>query len=128
MTPETWQQLKTLFHGALERAPEERAAFLAETCEADHELRRRVERLLGSQEAAGPFLVSSALVDAGVVVGTEDPQRAADQDSRVGQRIGPYEIIREIGHGGMGTVFLAVRADDEYRKQVAIKLVNRGMD
>ena len=127
MTPETWQQLKSLFHSALELAPEDRAAFLAAACDGDGELRTRVERLLASHVEAGPFLVSSALVDAGVIA-AEDPVRTAAKDGRVGQRIGPYEIIREIGHGGMGTVFLAVRADDQYRKQVAIKLVNRGMD
>jgi hypothetical protein len=127
MTPETWQQLKSRFHAALKLAPEHRAAFLAEACDGDKELRTRVERLLASHDEAGPFLVSSALVDAGVVQ-AEEPVRTADEDDRVGQRLGPYEIIREIGHGGMGTVFLAVRADDQYRKEVAIKLVNRGMD
>ncbi len=68
-------------------------------------------------------LISPALVDAGVIsAGGPAP---FNEEKRVGQRIGPYEIIRELGHGGMGTVFLAVRADDQYRKQVAIKLVNR---
>ena len=51
-----------------------------------------------------------------------------DDDTIVGQRAGAYQIIDELGRGGMGTVYRAVRADDEYRKQVAIKLVNRGMD
>jgi non-specific serine/threonine protein kinase/serine/threonine-protein kinase len=46
----------------------------------------------------------------------------------VGRRIGPYQIVREIGHGGMGAVYLATRADDQYRKQVAIKLIRHGMD
>ncbi|HYP00493.1 MAG TPA: protein kinase, partial [Pyrinomonadaceae bacterium] len=49
-------------------------------------------------------------------------------DPFVGMKIGPYRVIEEIGHGGMGTVFRAVRADDAYRKQVAIKVVRRGMD
>lgn len=47
---------------------------------------------------------------------------------RKGQQIGPYEIVSEIGRGGMGSVFLAVRADDQYRKQVAVKVINRGMN
>jgi serine/threonine protein kinase len=46
----------------------------------------------------------------------------------VGRRIGQHEIIREIGHGGMGTVYLATRADAQYRQQVAIKLVRQGFD
>ena len=49
-------------------------------------------------------------------------------EQMVGQRIGPYKVIREIAHGGMGAVYLAFRADDEYQKQVAIKLIKRGMD
>lgn len=127
MNAETWQQLKRVFHAALELAPEDRAAFLAQACDDKSELRLQVERLLRSHDDAGLFLVSPAMVDAGVI-SANGQARVTDEEERVGQRIGPYEIIRELGHGGMGTVFLAVRADDQYRKQVAIKLVNRGMD
>ena len=127
MDPETWQQIKPLFHAALELGPAERAAFLAEACDGEAGLRSQVAKLLASHDDAGAFLDSPALVDAGVITLAEQTQAEAEQ-TRVGQRIGPYEIIREIGRGGMGTVFLAVRADDQYRKEVAIKLVNRGMD
>jgi serine/threonine protein kinase len=127
MNPEFWQQLKSVFNSALDLAPEQRPAYLAEACAGDDELRRRVDGLLASHENAGPFLRSPAVVDAGLVASAE-PTSVTEAEGRVGQRIGPYEIIRELGHGGMGTVFLAVRADDQYRKLVAIKLVNRGMD
>ena len=127
MNPENWQQLKRLFHAALELASDRRAAFLAEACEGDDELYSRVEKLLTSHDNAGSFLASPAIMDAGVITALDEVESSGDND-RVGQRIGPYEILREIGHGGMGTVFLAARADDQYRKQVAIKLVNRGMD
>jgi serine/threonine protein kinase len=127
MNTETWQQLKTLFHTALELGPAERALFLAEACNGDDELRNQAEKLLASHDEPGAFLVSPALVNRGGTSG-EGQLRHTAAEERVGQRIGPYEIIREIGHGGMGTVFLAVRADDQYRKQVAIKLVKRGMD
>src|SRR5437879_13815079 len=50
------------------------------------------------------------------------------QHTIVGRRIGPYQVIREIGHGGMAVVYFAVRADDQYRKSVAIKLVRPGLD
>ena len=126
MDPETWQQLKSLFNAALEQAPEKRAAFLATACHGDNELRTRVEGLIASHEQAGPFLVSPALVDVGVV--TETPEPAAEKEGRVGQHIGPYQIVREIGHGGMGTVYLANRADQTFDKQVALKLIKRGMD
>jgi eukaryotic-like serine/threonine-protein kinase len=127
MTSETWQQLKTLFHAALELKPEVRAEFLTEACAGDPRLRNRVDRLLASHDQSGDFLASPALVDAGLIT-TGGYAEGDEPQTRTGERIGPYEIIREIGRGGMGTVFLAVRAGDQYRKQVAIKVVNRGMD
>ena len=129
MKAEDWQQIKSLFHAAVEMEGGERQAFLTEACAGDEGLRRRVETLLVAHEEAGPFLVSPALVDAGVVSADERQQVLADTAGLLaGQRIGPYEIVREIGRGGMGTVYLAVRADDNYRQQVAVKLVNRGMN
>ena len=127
MNTDTWQHMKTLFHAALELGAEERAAFLAQACGSDVALRSRVEKLLDSHDDAGSFLVSPAVMDAGVIVAADEVERNCHNE-RIGQRIGSYEILREIGRGGMGTVFLAVRADDQYRKEVAIKLVNRGMD
>ncbi len=129
MNAETWEQLKSLFHSALEVEKSQRAAVLDQACEGNAELRSRVERLLVSHDEAGSFLVSPALLGSGVSsLADGDGEPRVHEKTRVGQRIGPYKIIREIGRGGMGTVFLAVRADDQYRKQVAIKLVNRGMD
>src|SRR5262249_44194965 len=55
-------------------------------------------------------------------------QALADGEPMVGRRIGSYQVLRPIGRGGMGAVYLAGRADDQVRKQVAIKLVKRGMD
>ena len=127
MDPESWQKLKRLFLSAIELEPEQRSAFIENACAGDEELRLRVNKLLAASEDAGSFLESPALIDVGIV--SKDEQTFHDEDQpRVGQYIGPYKIIREIGHGGMGTVLLAVRADDQYEKQVAIKLVNRGMD
>ena len=127
MNSENWQQLKRLFHTALELGAAERTAFLTEACAGDEQLRQTVEKLLASYDDAGSFLLSPAVMDEGVITALDDVE-ISDCNDRIGQRIGPYEILREIGHGGMGTVFLAVRADDQYRKEVAIKLVNRGMD
>lgn len=127
MNVETWQQMKSVFHTAIELTPEDREAFLAQACNGNGELRLQVDRLLKSHHDAGEFLREPAMVEAGAI-SREGRLRATDKEEYLGRRIGPYEIIRELGHGGMGTVFLAVRADDQYRKQVAIKLVNRGMD
>ena len=126
MKAERWQKLKPLFHAALDLGPAQREAFLAGACE-DEEQRRQVEALLASHDETGDFLVAPALVGAADLP-FDAPARGASEEGREGQRIGAYEIVREIGHGGMGSVFLAVRADDQYRKQVAIKLIRRGMD
>jgi len=127
MTPETWQQLKDLFQTALELSEEVRRAYLLDACNGDTELLHRVEKLLSAHSTAGAFLNSPAVVDAGIIGSTEEVIET-EVEVCTGRRLGPYEIIRELGHGGMGTVYLAARADDQYRKEVAIKLVKRGMD
>ena len=129
MNAETWEQLKNLFHSALEIDESRRAAFLDQACEGSAELRSRADRLLASHQQAGSFLVSPALLDSGVSsLVDHDDYEAGYEKTRVGQRIGPYEIIREIGRGGMGTVYLATRADQTFDRQVALKLIKRGMD
>lgn len=114
-----WQKVKTIFHNTLDLTAEERAAFLSNACDGDDALRREVEALLVADKQAGDFIVSPAMVEVGVV---------EDETSLIGRRIGRYEILEEIGRGGMGAVYLAVRSDDEYKKEVAIKLIKRGMD
>src|ERR1700752_808238 len=127
MTPETWQRLKTLFHSALDLDPAERESFLAEACQENDELRLQLEKLFVAHDETGSFLVSPVME---FLNGISDYSSLQDAEAkqRIGQRIGAYEIIREVGNGGMGSVFLAARADDQYHKQVAIKLVKRGMD
>ena len=116
MAPERWEKIKQVLGECLERPPEERPAYLDDACAGDLELRREVESLSASYEAAGDMMEEPAL-------GREDSP--ADME---GRRVGPYRIVREIGEGGMARVYLAVRADDAFRRQVAIKLVKRGMD
>jgi eukaryotic-like serine/threonine-protein kinase len=122
MTPEHWQKVEELFHLSLEREASQRAAFLDEACAGDPDLRGKVESLLAYDEQESDFLERPA---------SEVRGHWLDEDQHVpmtGRRIGPYQVTREIGHGGMGAVYLAVRADDQYQKQVAIKLIKRGMD
>lgn len=125
MTPERWHQIKALLTDALERPPAERAAFLDEACGSDAALRAEVESLLAYEDAPG---VSDFRADdlqaepAATVTGT--PTR---EPTLAGRRIGPYQIVREIGQGGMSTVYLARRVD-EYRQQVAIKLIRPDMN
>jgi tetratricopeptide (TPR) repeat protein len=108
-----WERVRTLFHALIELPVDERRALLDN--ETDGALRAEVERLLGQHEEAGAFLEQSVweLVDT-----------ADDKWDRV--RIGPYRVVRQLGFGGMGTVLLAAREDDEFEQRVAIKLVRRG--
>lgn len=108
------QRISALFQEALARAPETRDDFLHEACAGDVALLREVESLLASHDDAGDFLEESAF----------DLARPA----LVGQRLGPYRVVKEIGQGGMGTVFLAERDDGHFQMQVAIKVIKRGMD
>jgi eukaryotic-like serine/threonine-protein kinase len=123
MTREQWQSVRKILEQALELAPEDCARFLDESCSGDPELRAEVESLLAANEqASGDFLTGKALDYASEMAG--DP---APGDTLQGRRIGAYQVLEEIGHGGMGTVYRAVRADDQFRKQVAIKVVRGGL-
>src|SRR5688572_11922284 len=115
MTP-TWDRVKPLFQAALQMQPEGRTAFLAEACD-DPDLRAAVQTLLASHASAQGFLERPGGLDAAVTLALHAPGIMA------GRRIGPYRTLREIGEGGMGSVYLAAREDDEYRKQVAIKTI-----
>src|SRR5438309_10112464 len=81
MNAETWEQLKSLFHSALEVEKNQRAAFLDQACDGNAELRGRVERLLVSHEEAGSFLISPALLDSGIspLADGEDDERAVHE-------------------------------------------------
>jgi tetratricopeptide (TPR) repeat protein len=108
-----WDEVRALFHDASERPADARALLLSE---ADPRVREEVESLLAAHDAPTPFMEKSVweLID------THQGERLA------GSLIGPYRIVRQLGHGGMGTVFLAVREDAEFTHRVAIKLVRGG--
>ncbi len=122
VSPERYQEVKRIFEAALERAAAERGAFVARACGHDVELRQQVERLLDSDARPAGFIDQPALVSVARLFEGQKVENA------IGTRLGPYEILSEIGRGGMGTVYLASRADDQYRKLVAIKIVNPGVE
>jgi len=114
---EQYQKIKLAFHEAIDLPAAERAAFIAEWF-PDASLQQRVHRLLDAHDSAADFIESPAVAHVPDIF-DEDP---------VGQQIGNYKIIRELGRGGMGGVFLAARADTEFDQLAAIKLIKRGMD
>ncbi|HKX99052.1 MAG TPA: protein kinase [Steroidobacteraceae bacterium] len=116
------QAIEALFHAALEVEHQQRDAFLRARCADDDALRREVEVLLAAHETVGTFIESPIATLDDQLFEPEEPDRL------VGQVIGHWEILKRIGSGGMGAVYLARRADSQYEKQVAIKLIKRGMD
>ncbi len=122
MTPERWKEVEAVFEHALELPINERTAFVQKSSNGDDELRREVESLLESHAQAGSFIDKRSLFFSDEEVGEKSEILSP------GELIGSYRILREIGRGGMGAVYLAERADQEYEKQVAIKLIKRGMD
>jgi serine/threonine protein kinase/tetratricopeptide (TPR) repeat protein len=148
MTTVEWDKAKALFEAALEQEPSQRAAFLSQNC-PDGSLRHEVERLLINFQEAGSFLSSPVFhsqiatplqiaevraqdESLSVRAGSGQPLSAVTgeeiDDPMIGRHLGVYELRRRVGQGGMAAVFLAVRADGEYRQQVAIKLVLPGLE
>jgi serine/threonine protein kinase len=123
MHPERWRMIDKLFHAALEVTPNERKTFLASECGSDASLRAEIEKLIDGSEQAGSFMETPPVLDE-TTIALSEPEITA----LAGIRIGAYRVIREIGRGGMGTVYLAARADEEFRKHVAIKVVTAGFD
>jgi len=121
ITPDRWRQVEAVLAGALDLPSDGRPGFLQAACGGDAELRAEVESLLAC-EAAGDRTLLAPIEDAAAHL------LAADGDIGPGDHIGSYRVVSEIGRGGMGTVFLAERNDDQFLKRVAIKVVSRGMD
>jgi len=115
MTPTRFRQIRNLFEAVLEQPPTERESFLRDACQGDDQLRAEVVRLLEARDNGPSWL--------------DEPPAPARTDPRSleGRLIGPYQILRELGQGGMGVVYLAERADHAFHKQVAIKIVHAGL-
>lgn len=118
MSPEDWRTVKKLLEAALARDESQRARYLQETCASAPELRREVEALLALEEEADAFLETPA-------VDLHQPREPLLEEGRVVDR---YRVVREIGAGGMGRVYLAERADEEFDREVALKVLKRGLD
>ena len=118
MTLERWQQVKIVLDGALARRTGERTAYLEANCSGDAELREEVESLLASELEIGDFIEEPIF----------DLHLNGEREPTAGHRLDAYRIDREIGRGGMGSVFLAKKAEGDFEGQFALKIIRRGMD
>lgn len=126
MSPERWERVKTVFESAIDIPVSERSSFIDRQCGGDDELRREVESLLESHDDSGRFLEQPVPILKSFEF--DRTQAPGSQVPMEGARIGAWQLVREIGRGGMGSVYLALRADREFQKRVAIKLIRRGME
>jgi non-specific serine/threonine protein kinase/serine/threonine-protein kinase len=110
MAPARWRQVKSIFDQVVEAPSAQREAMVEAACAGDAELRQEVESLLAAHQPTDDLFDQPAMER--LQIGTLE-----------GRRLGPYRVIREIGRGGMGSVYLGVRDDDQFQRRVAIKTV-----
>jgi serine/threonine protein kinase/tetratricopeptide (TPR) repeat protein len=121
MDSERWRRIEEVFGAAMDLRPEGRATYLAEACSGDPSLEDEVRSLIAASETADDYF-SHLASESGVSSGPPSSELPA------GKRIGNYRIVELLGRGGMGAVYLAERDDDEFRMQVALKLLPLGLD
>ncbi|MCP3979631.1 MAG: serine/threonine protein kinase [bacterium] len=119
-----WKRADEIFDAALDLPDEQRGSFVERECGGDSELRGQVVRLLELVDDAAP-LPGDPLTDPSLWA-LDDADESPD--AWIGKTVGRFRIERELGRGGMAVVYLAQRADGEFRQDVALKLIKRGTD
>jgi eukaryotic-like serine/threonine-protein kinase len=118
LDPKRWQRLKDMLAEALEQpSAEGRTALLRRACADDSTLLHEAEELLSHDTVAFEEFAQFAAT-----------RLRPHEHNRIGERLGAYAIVGELGRGGMGAVYLAERADGQFQKRVAIKVLKRGTD
>ena len=115
LTADWWPRLDSAFQGALELPPAERVAYLDRVCGGDGDLRAEVAAMLAADTPEHALGIERLVQEARAPTSGPDPF--------VGIRLGPWRVVDVIGHGGMGTVYLAERDDGQYEQTVALKLI-----
>jgi serine/threonine protein kinase/Tfp pilus assembly protein PilF len=115
VSADRWDRMQALFTACLELPPEERAAYL-DSAAGDAAMRHEVLSLLEAHAIRGP------------IDDMADRLGGAPAVPAAPQRVGPYAVIQPLAHGGMGSVYLAERADGQFRHRVALKLIRRDLD
>jgi eukaryotic-like serine/threonine-protein kinase len=113
MQPQRWDEFGELFSKLLTIAPEQRVSFMQSVCGDDHELRAELASLLSAHGAPGPLDVSPEFPS-----GDAEPVEPGDSP---GAHVGPYRLLRCLGEGGMGSVWLAERSDGAVKRSIALK-------
>ena len=132
LSPARWQAIRTLFDEAMRRTGGDRTAFVAAAFPGEDDLRSELLALVeadgtdgGLLDARAPLGALLADLDDGEPGGDAAPPSGGDLS---GSTVGPYRLVREIGRGGMGAVYLAERSDGEFVQQVAVKVLRPGSD
>jgi eukaryotic-like serine/threonine-protein kinase len=127
---ERWKRIEAILDEALELTGEARDGWVREACAGDPELQARVEALLAADANPAKLVLDVPLhLYAGPLLEDADTGREAPEVEPVeGRLVGPYRLVREVGRGGMATVYLAERTDGQFEQRVALKLIRRGMD
>lgn len=120
MTPKRWKQVKTLLDETLALPSDARSGYLAEACGADKTLFEEVESLLGFE-----YSKENDVFENGRVTSAANFTADNRSDGLIGRQIGKYRIVRELGAGGMGVVFLAERFGDDFEQKVAVKFLRQ---
>ena len=117
---ERWQRIDAILDAVIDLEPAARRVGVAAACGGDEGLRQEVEELLAAHADAADFMAHPAVECAAPLVAAIDRDAHGAGDQGVGRVVGRYRLLRQLGEGGMGVVWLAERIDGQVEQQVAV--------